>query len=232
MTFFLRSANIRKFEFKKYSFQISFHLVIPIQCFFFRFKNKIKQTFNKKLSSVSSVITEPIVNLPKILNMSIEKDRQEIIEMFGNHFEQLYNIPPLAARILGTLIIDGCKTGLTFESLIEKMGASKSSISTNLNLLLKMDKISYITKAGDRKKYFKPADLSQRLDNYLKLVDSEQVILNRMVDYREKTASCPEEICNLQNVRAYREHVQEVKKLFLKTIDEFKRIEIQNKSNK
>lgn len=164
--------------------------------------------------------------------MSIENDRLEIIEMFGNHFEKLYNIPPLAARILGTLIIDGCKTGLTFESLIEKIGASKSSISTNLNLLLKMDQISYITKPGDRKKYFKPADLSERLDNYLKLIDSEYLIMDRIVDYREKTASCPEEICNLQNVKAYREHVLDVKKIFLKTINEFKKIEIHNKSNK
>jgi hypothetical protein len=27
-------------------------------------------------------------------------------EMFGVHFEKLYNIPPLAARIIGILIID------------------------------------------------------------------------------------------------------------------------------
>ncbi|WP_366183518.1 hypothetical protein [Flavobacterium ovatum] len=164
--------------------------------------------------------------------MNIEKDRAEIIELFGVHFAQLYNIPPLASRILGTLIIDGCKTGLTFESLVEKMGASKSSISTNLNLLLKMDKVTYFTIAGDRKKYFKPADLSERLANYHKLIDSEMDIMDRMVNYREATASCPEEICNLENVKAYRTHVIEVGKLFTKTINEFKTIESNNKNNK
>lgn len=164
--------------------------------------------------------------------MDIKKEREEIIEMFGNHFEKLYNIPPLAARILGTLIIDGCKTGLTFESLVEKLGASKSSISTNLNLLLKMDKIYYFTKVGDRKKYFKPANLSERLANFLKLIDSEMVIVNRLVEYREQTASCPEEKCNLENIKAYRTHVVEVGKLFTKTINKFKQIEINNNNNK
>jgi DNA-binding transcriptional regulator GbsR (MarR family) len=161
--------------------------------------------------------------------MNIEKEREEIIEMFGVHFSKLYNIPPLAARILGTLIVDGCKSGLTFESLVEKMSASKSSISTNLNLLHKMEKVSYFTIAGDRKKYFKPADLSDRLSSYLKLIDSEMVIIDKMVDYREKTAACPEEKCNLENVKAYRTHVIEVNKLFTKTINEFKIIESNNK---
>lgn len=135
--------------------------------------------------------------------MTIEDESNEIIEMFGVHFEKLYNIPPLAARILGSLIVEGCKSGLTFEALIEKLGASKSSISTNLNLLLKMEHITYFTIAGDRKKYFKAANLSGRLSNYLKMIDSELTIINRMVDYREKTASCPEEKCNLKNVKAY-----------------------------
>lgn len=164
--------------------------------------------------------------------MNIAKEREEIIELYGNYFEKLYNIPPLAARIMGTLIIDGCKTGVTFESLVEKLGASKSSISTNLNLLLNIEKISFFTKAGDRKKYFKPANLSQRLANFLKLIDSEMAIINRMIDYREATASCSEERCNLENIKAYRTHVIEVEKVFIKTISELKQIEINNNNNK
>ncbi|APA00524.1 GbsR/MarR family transcriptional regulator [Flavobacterium commune] len=164
--------------------------------------------------------------------MDIKKEREEIIELYGNYFEKLYNISPLAARILGTLIIDGCKTGLTFESLVEKLSASKSSISTNLNLLLKMEKISYFTKTGDRKKYFKPANLSERLGNIIKLIDSEMLIIDRLVEYREATASCPEEKCNLENVKAYRTHIIEVGKVFSKTINNFKQIEINNNNNK
>lgn len=162
----------------------------------------------------------------------MEEEKQEIIEMFGVHFEQLYNIPPLAARILGTLIIDGCKTGLTFEELIEKMQASKSSISTNLNLLQKMDKISYFTKVGDRKKYFKPAPLSQRLENYLTLVNNEKTLIDRIIQFREKNISCTQEKINLQNSYAYKDHMLKAEQLLTNTINKFKDIEVKNQSNK
>ena len=162
--------------------------------------------------------------------MDVQKEKNELREMFGVHFEKLYNIPPLAARIIGVLIIDGCKSGLTFDTLVETIGASKSSISTNLNLLLKMEKVTYFTICGDRKKYFKAADLSKRLENYLQIIDSEMTILNRMIIYREHTASCLEEQRNLDNVRAYKVHVNDLQKLFSNTIKKFQEIETHNKN--
>jgi DNA-binding transcriptional regulator GbsR (MarR family) len=161
----------------------------------------------------------------------IKKERLELIEIFGIHFESLFNIAPLAARILGLLIIDGCKSGLTFETLVEKLSASKSSISTNLNLLLKMEKIYYFTIAGDRKKYFKAAPLSERLLNYKKMLNSEKFVIDKMLQYREKTISCVEEKCNLENVKAYKDHILEVEALLTKTIIEFKIKENDNDHN-
>ena len=162
----------------------------------------------------------------------MEEEKQEIIEMFGVHFEKLFNIPPLAARILGTLIIEGCKSGLTFDDLVEKMHASKSSISTNLNLLQKMEKINYFTVVGDRKKYFKAAPLSERLNNYLDLVNSEKVLIDRIISYRERNNTCSQEEINLQNSYAYKEHMLNAEKLLTNTINKFKEIEIKNQSNK
>ncbi|WP_026713601.1 GbsR/MarR family transcriptional regulator [Flavobacterium daejeonense] len=161
---------------------------------------------------------------------SLQKEKDELIEMFGIHFESVYNIPPLAARIVGLLIVEGCKSGLTFENIVEKLGASKSSISTNLNLLLKMEKIYYFTIPCDRKKYFKSAPLSSRLLNYLKILESEFIVTERILNYREKTASCSEEKCNLENIKSYKKHLLEVEKSLKKTIAEFKKIEIQNQS--
>lgn len=160
---------------------------------------------------------------------SIHKEREEIIEMFGIHFESVFDISPLAGRILGMLIVDGCRTGLTFENLVEKLGASKSSISTNLNLLLKMEKITYFTIAGDRKKYYKPAPLSDRFSNYLKMLKSEQLIIDKMIHYREKTVSCSEEQFSLENVRFYKTHLEQVEDLIVRTISEFKETETLNK---
>lgn len=158
----------------------------------------------------------------------MQKEKEELVEMFGVHFESHHNLSPLASRILGLLIIDSCKQGLTFEDLLERTGASKSSVSTNLNLLLKLGKIKYYTVPCDRKKYYRPAPLSERLSNYLKMIDFEKEIIERMLCYREKTASCGAELCNLENTKAYKEHVTEVEELLKRTIDKFKIIENNN----
>ena len=157
--------------------------------------------------------------------MDIQKEKAELIEMFGIFFETSFHYPPLASRILGTLIVDCCTDGITFETLVETTGASKSSVSTNLNLLLKLGKITYYTKSGDRKKYFKPSPFSERMSNYLKIIALEKEIIDKMLSYREKTAKNPQEICNLQNVREYKEHVLQMEELMFKTIDKFKTLE-------
>ena len=162
----------------------------------------------------------------------MEDEKSELIELFGIHFERLYNISPLGGRILATLVIDGCKSGLTFDTLVEKMQASKSSVSTNLNLLLKTGRIEYFTVAGDRKKYFKAAPLSQRLKNYLTIVDGEKMLIDKLMEFRKKNISCVQEEINFQNMCAYKEHVLQVEQLLLSTINKFKSIEIENQSAK
>lgn len=161
--------------------------------------------------------------------MDIQKEKEELIEMFGVHFETLYHFPPLASRILGMLILDACNFGITFETLVEKTGASKSSVSSNLNLLLKIGKITYYTLPGDRKKYFRPSPFSERMSNYVKIIEFEKEIIKRMTAYREKTAVTHEEICNLEHTKEYERHVLQMETLLLQTIEKFKQIE-KNKS--
>lgn len=160
--------------------------------------------------------------------MESEKERLELIENFGIHFETFYHIPPLGARILATLIVE-CKEGITFEALVEKMNASKSTVSTNLNLLQKLGKITYFTRPGDRKKYFKPAPFSERLASYLRIVAFEKDMIDRMRRYRERTASGELQKCDLENIKAYKDHILEVEQLLMRTIAKFKEIENKNK---
>ncbi|MFL9845046.1 GbsR/MarR family transcriptional regulator [Flavobacterium rhizosphaerae] len=155
----------------------------------------------------------------------LTQQKEELIEMYGVHFELQYNLPPLASRILGILIIDSCKKGLTFEELTDRTAASKSSVSTSINLLLKLEKINYYTICGDRKKYFKPSPFSERLKGYLKMIAFEKEILERMLDYRKKTASCPAEQCSLENTKAYKDHVLNIENLLLEAVEKFKKIE-------
>ena len=155
----------------------------------------------------------------------IKKEREELIEMFGIHFERFHNMPPLASRIFAMLILDCCRVGMTFEGILEYTGASKSSVSTNINLLLKLGKITYYTLPGDRKKYFKPSAFSERFSNYMKMIEIEKVILDRMLSYREKTASCAAELGDFEKVKVYKQHLLEMEELLTKTIDKFKEIE-------
>lgn len=162
---------------------------------------------------------------------NIEKEKLELIEMFGVFFESTHHLPPLASRIIGNLILDGCKSGLTFEDLVVRMSASKSTVSTSLNLLLKTEMITYYTLTGDRKKYFKPSPFSNRLQTYLKMIDLEKVLIEKMMCYREKTVSCPEERCNLENMQEYKKHVLTVESLLENTMQRFKEIENNNNQN-
>ncbi|KVV14738.1 GbsR/MarR family transcriptional regulator [Flavobacterium sp. TMP13] len=161
--------------------------------------------------------------------MDLQSEKEELIEMFGIHFESIYHLSPLGARILALLILDGCKEGLTFESIVETMHASKSSVSTNLNLLLKMDKIQYYTISGDRKKHFKAAPFSDRLIHYVKVIEYEKKIIDKLHAYREKTVLCEQESNSLKHSRSYQAYVQKVEKLLLESIQEFKELENNNR---
>ena len=86
----------------------------------------------------------------------MEKTKEEIIETLGLHLEKEHNLPPLAARIYAILILTD-EDGITFEDCLEKRGASKSSTSTSLNLLLNMGLVTYFTKPSDRRRYFTTA---------------------------------------------------------------------------
>lgn len=122
----------------------------------------------------------------------MEKTKDEIIETLGLHLEEEYNLPPLAARIYAILILTD-KDGLTFEDCLERRGASKSSISTSLNLLVNMDMVTYFTKPGDRKRYFTTAKKKtfflSKLQESLKRVETEKNIITMVMNYHEK--HCP-----------------------------------------
>lgn len=155
----------------------------------------------------------------------ITKEREELVEMFGVHFQNVHNLPPLGSRIFATLILDSYGDKVSFEDLVERMGASKSSVSTNLNLLLKIGKIEYYTLPGDRKKYYKPAPFSHRFDNYLKMITFEKKLIDKMYAYRQKTYSCEGGKFDLEKIKAYKQHMLDMEQLILKSINEFRELE-------
>ena len=76
-----------------------------------------------------------------------------LVEKLGVTFEKL-GLPPAAARIEGLLLVAD-KTEMTFDEIRETLNISKSAASNAINMMLSMDRIEYITKPGDRKRYFR-----------------------------------------------------------------------------
>ena len=90
---------------------------------------------------------------------------------------------------------------------------------------MKLGKIKYHTVAGDRKKYFRASPFSDRLTNYVKIINFEKEIIDKMISYRTKTLSSVQEQQSLDNTKAYKEHMSKVEELILDTIETFKEIE-------
>ena len=79
--------------------------------------------------------------------------KKELVEKLGVHFENVYHLAPVAARVLSYIVLNG-RVGTSFDNLVTNIGASKSTISTHLNHLQGVKRIVYFTKPGERKKYF------------------------------------------------------------------------------
>lgn len=83
----------------------------------------------------------------------LEERKKKLIEKLGAYLEDENQVPPLAARIIAYLIIQH-DCGITFDQLVNDLGASKSTISTHLNNLIAQKRVDYFTKTGDRKRYY------------------------------------------------------------------------------
>ena len=157
----------------------------------------------------------------------MEKSKEEIIETLGLHLEEQQNLPPLAARIYAIMVLSD-EDGLTFEDCLEKRGASKSSTSTSLNLLLKMGIITYFTKPGDRRRYFtlakKKTFFLTKLQEYLKRLEVEKSVITLVMDYHKK--HCPKKFeGGKERTGVYLDYITSNEKLLQEAIAKFEIIE-------
>lgn len=115
----------------------------------------------------------------------LEKQKKLLVERYGLFMEKQEKLAPIAARIFATLLISN-ENGITFDELVNFIEASKSTISTNLKNLLKIEYIDFFTKPGDRKKYFtlNPAGFIARIDDELKMFKTEKQIAKEIIDFK------------------------------------------------
>jgi len=85
--------------------------------------------------------------------MVLTEKQKELIERFGVLNEK-YGLPPAECRVWGLFLVAD-KVELTFEEIMETLQLSKGGTSNALNRLMVTNHIEYITKLGDKKRYFR-----------------------------------------------------------------------------
>lgn len=153
-------------------------------------------------------------------------EKKEMVEFLGLHLEKRMQIAPLAARIHAMMILTPDK-GTSFDEIVHFTEASKSSVSSNLNLLLQIKSVEYYTLPGDRKRYFKASKehIVLRLKARLESIKEEIDIFNQVNDF--KMRNCKEEchkdasmgVLYRQSMEKQEESIQEMLELMERNLD-------------
>lgn len=116
--------------------------------------------------------------------MTLTEKQQELIEQFGVLNEK-YGLPPAECRVWGLFLVAD-KTELTFDEIRETLNLSKSGTSNALNTLQMTHHIEYITKLGDRKRYFRcrMSNWTQMTKENFEKFDDLNVILKEILKTR------------------------------------------------
>lgn len=130
--------------------------------------------------------------------MKLTQEQKSLIEKMGV-FQEHSGMPPTESRILALLLVAD-ETEMTFEEIKDHLQISKSATSNSINLLLKTNKLEYITKSGDRKRYFrtKISSWEQDAESNLQGMLSVNGILKEILNQR--TTKTPKFNSDLKNV--------------------------------
>lgn len=144
---------------------------------------------------------------------SIPLINHNFIEELSLHFEREQKLPPLASKIYSILILSKSET-LTFEEIIDFTGASKSSVSNQLNFLIEEGRVNFIFKEDKRKRYFKTKCnyLKKTLELNLEKTEREIEMLSKVIQYKK------DEKLNQKHVTLFKDHLESEKENILDTL--------------
>ena len=168
-------------------------------------------------SYFGSFRSELICSLAFLNIMMIEIDKDLFCEMV-KFYGKTYNLPPLAAKIYSYLIFDFERKGVPFDEFVEVFSASKSSVSTSLNLLLNLNIINDFNKIDERKRFFVMNEkyMKIRFEEIIAKMETELSFINKLKDFRKKTDEN-----STKKYEIYRDFFQNSIKNIKSTIDQF-----------
>ncbi len=97
-------------------------------------------------------------------NIQLSEKQRELVETLGVMQEQS-GMSPAAARVSSLLLVSDV-TELTFDEIREILNLSKSATSNALSFLQSLGRVEYITKSGERKRYFR-ANIGHWKDSFV-----------------------------------------------------------------
>ena len=118
------------------------------------------------------------------LKLTELEKKEKLVEELGVYLEKNHQLPPLATRLYALLMLCPRK-GHSFDEIVELSQASKSSVSTNIKLLLNNGSVEYFTKPGERKRYFRLSKdyLKIRMERYREQLEEELKFFKKIDDF-------------------------------------------------
>ena len=186
---------------------------------------------NKSLTLISSINNELKLFLhhqnKKCKILKLPESKNKLIEEVGAFLEERANLSPLAARIYATLILSSYE-GLSFNAIVQQMQASKSAVSSNVNVLLQLHYINYYTKPGDRKRYFRTSQfyIENTMKQQMHLIEKELNVVTKINDFNKDYN--PEKFEDEKSLGLlFQEHLENQKKTINKKLEEIKQFQNQ-----
>lgn len=151
-----------------------------------------------------------------------DQDLKNIVERFGVFFEQ-QGASPVAARIIGYLLFSN-PPKKNFYEIVSFLGASKSSVSQAINILLDRDIISYSTLPGDRKRYFQV-----NVSNWVNIIKTRMRFFSQVLVFIEEAIEMHKKA---DQEDSFLEDLMEVESLYSAFADAFEKILLKWEKNK
>jgi DNA-binding transcriptional regulator GbsR (MarR family) len=85
--------------------------------------------------------------------MYLTPEQKSLVEKMGV-FQERFGKSPVESRVAALLLVAD-QSEMTFDEIRVELNVSKSAASNALSMLLKTNKVEYITRQGDRKRYFR-----------------------------------------------------------------------------
>lgn len=119
--------------------------------------------------------------------VKLTESQKMLIEKVGVMHER-NGLQPAPSRVLALLVVSPV-VELSFDEIRETLNLSKSASSNAINMLLNSDKIDYITKPGDRRRYFrsKIAFWKEQIKHEFVLFSKVAEIMQEVLDQRPDT---------------------------------------------